>query len=72
MQSPDDFSELLRGAKAIADYIGRPYRQTVYLLETKQLPAWKIAHQWHSTKPKIRARMLGDYAHLAALVDERD
>ena len=58
--SDDDFADLLRGAQAIADYIQRPYRQTVYLLETKQLPAWKIAKQWHSTKSKLRARLLGD------------
>ena len=46
----DDFADLLVGAQRIADYIGRSYRQTVYLLETKQLPGWKIAQQWHSTK----------------------
>jgi hypothetical protein len=56
----DDFVDLLRGAQRIADYIGRPYRQTVYLLETQQLPAWKIGQQWHSTKAKLRARLLGE------------
>ena len=59
-QNDDDFADLLRGAQAIADYIKRPYRQTVYLPETQQLPAWKIGAQWHSTKPKLRARLLGD------------
>src|SRR6478752_3335124 len=28
----DEFADLLWGAQAIADYIGRNYRQTVYLL----------------------------------------
>ena len=57
-QTDDEFADLLRGAQAIADYIQRSYRQTIYLIETKQLPAWKIGGQWHSTKPKLRARLL--------------
>jgi hypothetical protein len=60
VQSNDDFSDLLRGAQAVADYIGKNYRQTVYLLSTKQLPGWKVGAVWHSTKPKIRARLLGE------------
>jgi hypothetical protein len=59
-QSSDDFADLLRGAREIADYIGRPYRTTAYLLETQQLPAWKLAGKWHSTKAKLRARILGE------------
>ena len=59
-QNDDDFADLLVGAQAIADYIKRSYRQTCYLLETRQLPAWKIAGQWHSTKAKLRARILGE------------
>jgi hypothetical protein len=56
----DDFADLLRGAQAIADYTGNTYRRTVYLLATKQLPGWKIGQEWHSTKPKIRARLLNE------------
>ena len=59
-QNDDDFADLLRCAQAIADYIKRSYRQTVHLIETKQLPAWKIGGAWHSTKPKLRAKLLGD------------
>jgi hypothetical protein len=33
----------LWGAQAIADYIGKSYRQSVYLLSTKRIPAQKIA-----------------------------
>jgi hypothetical protein len=55
-----DFADLLRDAQEIADYIGESYRKTVYLLETKQLPAWKLAGKWRSTKAKIRARLLGE------------
>ena len=64
MQQPpnddDDFADLLRGAQAIADYSGESYRQTVYKLSTKQIPGWKIGAVWYSTKPKIRARLLGE------------
>jgi hypothetical protein len=60
LQSESDFDDLLEGAQAIADYIGKSYRRTVYLLQTKQLPAWKIGTAWYSTKSKIRARLLGE------------
>jgi hypothetical protein len=56
----DDFANLLRGAQAIADYAEENYRQTVYKLSNKQLPGWKIGTTWYSTKPKIRARLLGE------------
>jgi hypothetical protein len=59
-QDDDDFADSLRGAQRIADYIGRPYRQTVYLLSNGQLPGWKIGQEWHSTKAKLRARLLGE------------
>ena len=59
-QIVDDFADLLRGAQAIADYLNQNYRRTVYQLETKQIPGWKIGAVWHSTKPKLRARLLGD------------
>ena len=58
----DDFADLLRGAQAIADYSGESYRQTVYKLSTKQIPGWKVGTTWYSTKPKIRARLLGEDA----------
>ena len=58
----DDFADLLRGAQAIADYIGESYRQTVYKLSTKQIPGWKVGAVWYSTKSKIRARLLGEEA----------
>ena len=48
-QNDDDFAHILLGAQAIADYIQRPYRQTVYLLETKQLPAGRSAS--NGTRP---------------------
>ena len=48
------------GAQAIADCIGRNYRQTVYLLSTKKLPAQKLGSTWIGHRGKIRARLLGD------------
>ena len=58
----DEFADLLWGAQAIADYIGRNYRQTVYLLSTKKLPALKIGAMWIGHRGKLRARLLGDAA----------
>ena len=55
----DDFADLLWGAQAIADYIGKNYRQTVYLLSTKRLPAQKIGATWVACRSKLRARLLG-------------
>ena len=60
MSDNSEFADLLRGAQAIADYTGNTYRRTVYLLATKQLPGWKIGQEWHSTKRKVRARLLGE------------
>ena len=58
--SNDDFSDLLWGAQAIADYIGKSYRQTVYLLSTKKLPAQKLGSTWIGNRAKLRARLLGE------------
>jgi hypothetical protein len=55
----DDFADLLWGAQAIADYIGKNYRQTIYLLSTKRLPAQKIGATWVACRSKLRARLLG-------------
>jgi hypothetical protein len=56
----DDFADLLDSGEKIAAYLGKPYRQTMYMLETRQLPAWKIGHKWHSTRTKLRRRIMGD------------
>ena len=66
----DEFADLLwcagdcrsYGAQAIADCIGRNYRQTVYLLSTKKLPAQKIGATWIGSRAKLRACLLGDHA----------
>ncbi len=43
--SPAD--DTCAGAEAIAKLIGKTLRQTNYLLETDQLPAFKIGRTWH-------------------------
>ncbi len=40
-------SDILEGASPIATHIGKTIRQTNYLLETGQLPAFKIGKIWH-------------------------
>jgi hypothetical protein len=66
----DDFADLLKGGESIAAYIGEDYRTTVYKLTTKQLPGWKVGAVWYSTKPKIRARLLGEDASNGGAADE--
>jgi hypothetical protein len=47
--------DLIWGAQAIADAIGRTRRQTFYLLETGQLPAKKLAQGgWVASRKKLR------------------
>ena len=62
----DEFADLLWGAQAIADYIGRSYRQTVYLLSTKKLPAQKLGSTWIGNRAKLRACLLGEDADTAS------
>jgi hypothetical protein len=40
-------SDILEGAAAIAAHTGKTLRQAHYLLETGQLPAFKIGKVWH-------------------------
>jgi hypothetical protein len=56
----DELNDLLWGATAISDYIGRNYRQTVYLLSTKKLPARKLGQTWLASKSQLRLSLLGD------------
>jgi hypothetical protein len=60
MESNEDFADLLEGVKAIAAYRGKNYRRTVYELQNNHIPGWKVGAVWYSTKPKIRARLLGE------------
>jgi len=42
----EDFADLLWGAQASADYIGKSYRKTVYLLAAGRGRAHKIGSTW--------------------------
>ena len=48
-------NELLRGVPAIADYVGETPRQTYHLLETGQLPGFKMprGNVWHARKSTL-------------------
>ncbi len=60
MSDNSEFADLLEGGQAIADYIDRPYRKTVYMLTTGQLPGYKIGATWFARRSQIRARLLGE------------
>jgi hypothetical protein len=57
-----EFADLLEGGQAIADFVGWPYRKTVYMLTTGQLPGYKIGATWFARRSKLRARLLGEDA----------
>jgi hypothetical protein len=42
--------DTLGGAAEISSYIGKTVRQTQRLLETKQIPAFKLGGRWHMRK----------------------
>jgi hypothetical protein len=52
--------DILWGAAAIGDYLGKNYRQTVYLLSTKRLPAKKLGAMWIAQRSKLRACLLDE------------
>jgi hypothetical protein len=47
--------DVLRGAAAIAAFIGEPERRTRHLLDRGLVPAGQIGRIWHGSKRKIRA-----------------
>ena len=55
-------TDALRGAKAIAEFLGENVRRTNYLLETRRIPAGKIGSSWMAS----RATLAAFYARLAA------
>ena len=54
------FADLLRGAEEIAAYTGENSRQVNYKLARGIYPSWKVGSRYHSTKPIIRAVLLGE------------
>ena len=54
---------VLWGAKAIGEEIGKNTRQTFYVLETGRLPAQRIGRQWVTTRAQLKAWLAGDTGH---------
>jgi hypothetical protein len=46
---------MIEGVAAIAAYVGKTERQTHWLVEKKQLPAFKIGNRWHMRKSTYAA-----------------
>lgn len=53
-------SDVLRGAQAIADYVGLDIRRCFYKLEKGFLPAVREGGTWVSTRSRLRAFYDGD------------
>jgi len=53
-------NDLLWGADAIAQYIGRNKRQTYYLLEKGQVPARKVGDLWLGSKTTLDTHLTGE------------
>jgi hypothetical protein len=51
--------DLVPGVKRIAAYIGKTERQTYHLLETGQLPGFKLGNMWHIRKSTTLAHFEG-------------
>jgi hypothetical protein len=49
--------DLMIGAKPIAAWLGQPIRQTFYMLETGQLPGFKIGKKWAARKSTLTQRI---------------
>ncbi len=47
--------DLIRGAAAISEELGEPLRRTYYLLESGQLPAWKMGSRWYVRRSALIA-----------------
>ena len=45
--------DMLNGADNIAAFLGQPVRRVYYLLERKQLPAFKLGTSWHARRSTL-------------------
>ncbi len=58
----DETLDLVWGAKAIGECIGRNPRQTFYLLEKGELPAKRIGALWVASRDALRRHLVGEAA----------
>jgi hypothetical protein len=49
--------DLMIGARPIAAWLGQPVRVTFYMLESGQLPAFKIGKRWAVRKSTLKQRI---------------
>ncbi|MGY3130877.1 hypothetical protein ACVWZM_001559 [Bradyrhizobium sp. USDA 4501] len=67
--------DLLSGAKAIGEFIGKSERQAFYLLENHLLPGFKNGRTWNARKSTIaehyaRIEREAEKARIAALAEK--
>jgi hypothetical protein len=60
--APTPHTEVLWGAKAIADFIGKDERTTFYLLQKNMLPARKVGSAWTTTRSRLLRHFEGGEA----------
>ena len=46
--------DLIRGAAAIAQELGEPLRRVYHLLETGQIPAFRLGGRWYVRRSSLR------------------
>jgi hypothetical protein len=61
-----DESDIVWGAEAIGQVIGRKPRQAFHLLESGCLPAKKLGGRWCASRRKLIEAVVGDDASEAA------
>ena len=49
--------DLLRGQPQISEFLGIPKRKVYYMLETGQVPAFKLGALWHARKSTLLAHI---------------
>lgn len=49
--------DVVAGTADIAVFIGKTVRQTQYLLETRQIPAFKLGGRWHLRRSRYVAHI---------------
>lgn len=54
--------DLIWGAKAIGECIGRSERQTFYLLESGQLPARRVGNKWVASRAALYRSLVSEAA----------
>ena len=59
---PIEGLDLIWGAKAIGECIGRNPRQAFYLLEKGKLPARRVGNLWVASRDALRRHLVGEAA----------